>query len=332
MQIRAAALLVVAIAIASTLSAADTVKQDDNFGAGRQAFEAGEYVRAAQLLQQAAAKSPGDAEIHLWLARTYYESQQRDAAIASAERAVELNPQSSTYHEWLGKVYGEKADHAAMFSALSLARKAHKEFEKAVELDESNFSARQALIEFECAAPGIAGGGEDKARVQIEKITSLDAAEGHYAAGNCRRQKKDFVAARMEFQMAIANHPRSPNLIYDIGDYAMKQSDAEMLFAVADQGESLEPADPRGKFYRAVGFVLKHERLDEAQRLLRSYLRLAPSRSNFPHAWRAHEYLGNLYEQQGQNSAAIEEYKTALALEPKNHSAREALKRLKNSS
>jgi len=35
-----------------------------------------------------------------------------------------------------------------MFSALSLAKKARKEFERAVQLDEKNFSAYQALIEF----------------------------------------------------------------------------------------------------------------------------------------------------------------------------------------
>jgi len=87
--------------------------------------------------------------------------------VVSAEKAVSLDPQKSLYHEWLGKTYGEKAGHAGMFSALSLAKKARKEFERAVELDERIFSAYQALIEFDCSAPGIAGGGEDKARPEI---------------------------------------------------------------------------------------------------------------------------------------------------------------------
>jgi tetratricopeptide (TPR) repeat protein len=332
MPTKPALFLMITMFMASPFSFAKTIKQDENFEAGRQAYETGEYVRAAQLLRQAAAKSPQDAEIHLWLAKTYYESQQHDAAIASAERAVELNPQSSVYHEWLGKVYGEKADHAAMFSALSLARKAHKEFETAVELDEKNLSARQALIEFDCAAPGIAGGGEDKARAQIEKIAAMDPAEGHYAAGNCRRQKKDFAAAQVEFEKAIASHPSSPNLIYDIGDFAMKRNLPEMLIAVSEEGERADATDPRGTFYRGVALILKQDRLDEAERLLRSYLHRAPMRSNFPHSWRAHEYLGRLYEQQGRNPRAIEEYEIALRLEPKNHSVREALKRLKKGS
>src|SRR5260370_30592509 len=124
-------------------------------------------------------------------------------------------------------VYGDKADHAAMYSELSLAKKTRKEFEKAVELDEKNFSAQQALIEFDCSAPSIAGGGEDKARPEIATLASLDPAEGHYAAGNCRRQKKDFAAANAEFAKSLELRPKSVALIYDLGDHAMKQSQAE---------------------------------------------------------------------------------------------------------
>src|SRR6266481_4751981 len=187
--------------------AADRARRDDSLRAAREAFEASDYSKAATLLQQAAAQNPRDAEIHFLLAKTYYEFQQHDAAIASAEKAVAIDPQSSLYHEWLGKVYGEKADHSSMFSALSLAKKARKEFERAVELDEKNFSAYQALIEYDCSAPGIVGGGEDKARPEIANLASLDPAEGYYAAGNCRRHKKDLATANTEFDKALALHP-----------------------------------------------------------------------------------------------------------------------------
>src|SRR6266852_8519964 len=206
-RMRIRVMLLTAALITSAAVGAETVRQDEGLKAGREAYEASEYAKAAQLLQQAAAQNPRSGEIHLLMAKTYYESQQHDAAIASAEKAVAIDPRSSLYHEWLGKVYGEKAGHASMFSALSLAKKTRKEFEKAVELDEKNFSAHQALIEFDCSAPGIAGGGEDKARPEIAKLASLDPAEGHYAQGNCRRQKKDFTAADAEFAQALELHP-----------------------------------------------------------------------------------------------------------------------------
>ena len=311
---------------------AETVRQDESLKAGREAYEASEYAKAAQLLQQAAAQNPRSGEIHLLLAKTYYESQQHDAAIASAEKAVAIDPSSSVYHEWLGKVYGEKADHAGMFSALSLARKARREFAKAVELDERNFSAQQALIEFDCSAPPIAGGGEDKARTEIARLAAMEAAEGHYAAGNCRRQKKDFAAAEAEFDKALENHPQSADLIYDIGDYGVKHSQPERLVTVADAGEAVVPSDLRGKYYRAVAMVLKKERLEEAETLLREYVEKAPVRSNYPRRGSAHEWLGRLYEDEHKTQAAIAEYEAALELEPKSKNAREALKRLRKSA
>jgi tetratricopeptide (TPR) repeat protein len=309
--------------------AADEPRPAESLKAAHEAYEAGDYPKAAQFLQKAALQNPRDPEIHLLLAKTYYESQQHDAAIANAEKAVALDPQNSVYHEWLGKVYGEKADHAGMFSALSLAKKARKEFERAVQLDEGNFSARQALIEFDCSAPGVAGGGEDKARPEIAKLAALDAAEGHYAAGNCRRQKKDFAAADAEFAKALELHPKSAELIYDIGDYAMKHNQAETLSIVADEGQKVAPSDARAGFYRAVSFVIKNERAEEADRLLHEYAKHAPLRNSFPPPWRLHEWLGRLYENQQKTQAAVEEYEEALKLEPKNKDAREALKRLK---
>jgi tetratricopeptide (TPR) repeat protein len=219
-----------------------------------------------------------------------------------------------------------------MFSALSLAKKARKEFEKAVELDARNFSAQQALIEFDCSAPSIAGGGEDKARAEIAKVAALDAAEGHYAAGNCRRQKKDFAVAEAEFDKALENHPQSADLIYDIGDYGVKHGQPERLLQVAAAGEAVAPADLRGKYYRAVALVLKKERLEEAEMLLREYAERAPVRNNYPRRGSAHEWLGRLYEEGQNTQAAIAEYEAALRLEPKSKNAREMLKRLKKIS
>jgi tetratricopeptide (TPR) repeat protein len=317
-----------ALLLAGTLTAAGNLKQDAPLASAREAYELSDYGKAVQILQAAAAKDAQNAEIQLLLAKTYYELQQRDAAIAGAEKAVALEPGNSVYHEWLGRTYGEKAQHASLFSALSLAKRTRREFETAVKLDGNNFSARQALIEYDCSAPGIAGGGEDKARPQIAELASLDAAEGHYAAGNCRRQKKDFAATDEEFTKALASSPRSAELVYDIGDYAVKRSQPERLLEIADAGELLKPADPRGKFYRGVALILQKEKLQEAEELLKEYLKIAPIRMDFPHPAEAHYWLGRLLQGQGKTQAAESEYETAMKLDSKNKDAREALKKL----
>src|SRR5262249_23823296 len=270
------------VCVGASMLQASNVREDDAVESGRRAYEAGDYTKAAQLLQESATKTPQNGEIQLLLTKTYYETQQHDAAIASGEEAVAIDPKNSSYHEWLGRAYGEKAEHAGMFSGMSLAKKTRKEFDTAVRLDERNFSARQALIEFDCSAPGIVGGGEDKARPNIAKLAEMDVAEGHYAAGNCRRQKKDFTEADAEFTKAVESHPKSINLIYDIGDYAVKHNQPERLVAVANEGEQLVPTDPRGKYYRAVALVMTKTQPGEAERLLGEYLQRAPIRNTFP--------------------------------------------------
>ena len=320
------ALAVIWVGMGSVWATA-TVKQSDAFEAGRRAYEGSDYAKAAAELQAAAAKEPQNGDIQLLLTKSYLELQERDAAINSAERAVAIDPKSSVYHEWLGRAYGEKADHSSMFTAPGLARKTHKEFEIAVQLDEKNYAARQALIEFDCAAPGMVGGGEEKAKPEIEKLKSMDASEWHYALGNCRRQKKDFADADAEFQLALESKPKSAELIYDIGDYAVRRSQAERLMEVAELGAKADSADPRDRFYRAVGLILKNEKLEEAERFLKAYLQEAPKRAGYPRYAVAHEWLGRLHENKGEKEAAAKEYQAALQLDPKSKSAREALKR-----
>ncbi len=321
--------LLAGLCIASTAIAAANVKQEAGLEAGRRAYEASEYTKAILALQTAAAKEPQNGDVQLLLAKSYLELQQHDPAIKSAEKAVAIDPQNSIYHEWLGRAYGEKADHAGWFSAISLAKKTRKEFETAVQLDGGNYSARQALIEFDCSAPGIVGGGEEKALPQIKQLAEMDAAEGHYAAGNCRRQKKDFAVADEEFTKALESNPKSAELLYDIGDYAAKRSQPERLLAVADLGERVAPGDPRRRFYRGVALVLKKENPEEAERLLREYAKIAPTRSGYPRPAAAHAWLGRLFEGQSRMEDAVKEFESALKLDPKNKMAQEALNRLK---
>jgi tetratricopeptide (TPR) repeat protein len=321
--------LLAVLGLASTAMAANVKQEPGLVDAGRRAYEASDYAKAILALQAAAAKEPRNGDVQLLLAKSYLELQEHDPAIRSAEKAVAIDPQNSIYHEWLGRAYGEKADHTSWFSAISLAKKTRKEFETAVQLDGKNYSARQALVEFDCSAPGLVGGGEEKALPQIKQLAEMDAAEGHYAAGNCRRQKKDFAIADEEFRKALESEPKSAELIFDVGDYAIKRSQPERLLVVADMGERVAPGDPRAKFYRGVALVLKKENPEEAERLLSEYAKKAPTRSGYPRPAAAHAWLGRLLEDHNRLEEAAKEFGSALKLDPKNKMAQEALKRLK---
>jgi len=292
------------------------------------AFEKGEYTRAIEILKSAAGSEPNNGDVYVLLARSYLELNQYDAAVNSAEKAVAINPKNSDYHRWLGESYGAKADHASMLSAYSFARKTQKEFQAAVDLDAHNFDAQQDLIEYDCTAPGMVGGGEEKAQPLIEKLMAMDATEGHYATGICRAQKKNYDAADAEFTKALESKPKTAKRVYDIGDYFLQRKNAAKLLVVASAGEELAPHDPRGKFYRGVALILQNEKPAEAEKLLREYLELAPMNSEYPRPWVAHYWLGRLQESRKDPAAARGEYQAALKLNGKYKAAQEALKQL----
>jgi tetratricopeptide (TPR) repeat protein len=305
-----------------------SIAQEAPLDAARQAYEKGEYNEAIEILKVAAGKEPGNGDIYLLLAKSYLESKQYDHAVSSAEKAVALNAKNSEYHQWLGEADGEKADHASMLSAYSWARKTQKEFALAVQLDERNFDAAQDLIEYDCTAPAMVGGGEDKAQPLIQKLLGLDAAEGHYGAGVCKAVKKDFSGADVEYARALESKPKTADRIYDIGDYFLQRGQGEKLLEVATAGEALAPNDPRSKYYRAAGWVLKGEKYPDAEKLLREYLGAGPMRSTYPSPSDVHYWLGRLYAAQKNAGTAKSEYQEALKLNPKYKKAQEALKQL----
>jgi tetratricopeptide (TPR) repeat protein len=302
--------------------------QQASLDAARQAYEKSDYSKAVEILKGAAEKDPNNGEVQLLLAKAYLETQQYDAAISSGEKAIAINPRSSAYHLVLGEAYGQKADHVSMLSAYPLARKTQKEFEAAFQLDDHNFDAAQDLVEYDCTAPGIVGGGEDKAQPVIDKLMTLDPAEGHFAAGVCKAVKKDLPAADIEYGKALDSKPKSADRLFDIGDYFMQRGQGEKVLEVATRGKALAPNDPRVKYYQAVGLILRGENHPETETLLKEYLQEAPKRSMYPAPWYAHYWLGRAYELKKDTASAKNEYREALKLNPKFKKAQEALKQL----
>ena len=302
--------------------------QSNSLDAAKSAYEKGDYNKAIELLKGQAQEQPSNGEIQLLLTKAYLESNQYDNAISSAEKAVSLDPDNSVYHQWLGEAYGQKADHVSMFSAYSWARKTQKEFAAAVQLNDHNFDADQDLVEYDCTAPSMVGGGEDKAQALIQKMMTLDPAEGHFAQGVCKAVKKDYAAADVEYGKALEAKPKTADRIYDIGDYFLQRGQGDKLLQVAAAGEALAPQDPRGKYYQAVGWILSGRKYPEAEQQLRQYLAAGPLRSTYPAPWNAHYWLGRMYAAQKNTAQARSEYQEALKLNAKYKKADEALKQL----
>src|ERR1035441_9057078 len=140
-----------------TASAADSAKD---------MLDAGRIDEAITELGGRLSSAPTDAESSNLLCRAYYALEDWDRAESSCKKALSLDPGNGRFHYWLGRVYGEKADRANLISAPGLAAKMRGELERAVQLNPKDVEARLDLAEFYIDAPGIIGGGEQKAREQ----------------------------------------------------------------------------------------------------------------------------------------------------------------------
>jgi tetratricopeptide (TPR) repeat protein len=271
--------------------------------------------------------SPNDPEAHNLLCRAYFSLGEWDRGISNCERAVSLEPTNSRYHLWLGRVYGEKADKANFITASGLAKKVHMEFETAVQLNPQNVEARADLAEFYIEAPGIVGGGRDKAQAQAQSLVSLDPAKAHWVNARIAEKKKDPIVAEKEYRAAIESSHGSASAwlhlaqFYKHGGRMDDMDDAIRHIASA-------PLDQADVLVDAAHLLLDTNRnLPEANQLLRQYVTSASTVEQAP-AFKAHFLLGTVLEKQGNKQGAAQEYRAALTLAKSFSAAQEALNRV----
>jgi tetratricopeptide (TPR) repeat protein len=293
-----------------------------------QLHNAGRYQDLARALQAAVETQPQSAPLHYWLGRSYYELRDYPRAISSLERATQLAPTHSEYHDWFGKACGRRAQEANPFSAFSLARKAYRAFQKAVELAPTNIEAQRDLIRYLLNAPGFLGGGEDQSLKQIQALSVVDAVDGMLARAEYFVTHKKLDQAAAEYEKVLHTDVRRIGVHMEIAEFYRDRGDAAHMQAAVDAAAKLGPDDARLEYYRGVALILAKQNFDAAEKHLRAYLRSVPDGSQVPPHSSAHEWLGKLYEADGKRDQAVAEYQAALGLDSRNDDVRKALDRL----
>jgi Flp pilus assembly protein TadD len=300
-----------------TASVADSAK--DMLAAGR----IDETI--AQLNSHLSA-APSDAESANLLCRAYFALEDWERAESSCRKAVTLDPGNGRFHLWQGRALGEKADRANPFAAAVLAVKVRGEFERAVQLNPKDVDARLDLAEFYLSAPGIVGGGEDKAREQAQFIATVDSGREHWVYARIAEKKKDATTAEREYRQYIDLSHGDAEAWLNLAIFfrnqkrydEMEQAIVKLSQAPTTKLEVLEESS--GMLYRA------GRSYAFAMELLRRYLATGPVEAAPAH--KAHYLLGTLLEKQGDKEGAAREYRASLALVRNYGMAQQALNRV----
>jgi len=271
-------------------------------------------------------QNPNDADAWLVLGRANYYIERWDDSIEAFERATSLRPNDSATHMWLGRAYGEKASNSNFLRAMKLAGKVREQFERAVQLDSSSVQARSDLAEYYVEAPGVVGGGIDKARTQAEAITKLSPSSGHYLLARIAVKDKKYDEAERQLKLAVERgNEKAPQYWLNLASfYRARSRFAEMEAAIQKAVAGRKDA----VLVDAAEILLRAGRnFSYAAQLLREYIERGVHSEDAP-VFRAHYTLGTLLEKQGDRQGAAKQYRASLALASGFSKAQQALKRV----
>lgn len=292
---------------------------------GMALYESGDMAGARSAFNAALKEDPKNARAAFMLGRSHYAEGAAKQAVKWFEKAIKLDPEQSQYHQYFGEALGESLGDANMLTRMRKAGRVRKSFERAIELDPGNLQARRGLIIYYLRAPGIAGGGRDKAEAGARELTRLDAQMGRRAWVDIYVQYQEFASALREIDVILQDNPDDARAMLTRGVLLTEQAE---YGAAADHFQAWLERDPEqmSAAYQ-LGRVssISGQNLESGEAAMLTYLQHQPGSDEPSLAW-ANYRLGQIYEHMGRSDAARRAYRVAVELDPKHKEARKALK------
>lgn len=275
---------------AAVLAAADLADLD----AAQALVRGRKFDEARQAFEKLHVADPKHGEVNFQLGDLALRRDDTENAVKYFEKAIAAEPQVGRYHRKLGDAYGRSAQKASVFSQFGLAKKCLAAYQRAVAIDPNDLDAHSSLFEYYRQAPGIVGGGMDKARAAAAEIKRLDPDRGRLALVTLYLAEKKNDLAFAEWNEVLKATPDDYMALFQIGRTA----------------------------------ALTGEQLDRGLASLRRCLELTAPPNRPGHA-AAHWRIGHLLEKKKDTAGARTAYETALKLDPKFTPAADSLKKLK---
>lgn len=257
----------------------------------------------------------------------YIDAKHHEAA-QEFERAVRTEDANAVYHLWLGRALGEQAQRANPLKQAMLARRTHGEFSAAVARAPDYLDAREALYTYYVRAPGIMGGGVDKARKEVEEVARRNPYRGGFLRVNLAIQTRDTASAIATYQALVAQYSDSTAPRISLINLLGLQKKFAEAWEALDRLEQVRPTWLLSRY--AAGSLASEsgEQLDRGDKGLREYL-AEPAQVGWPSHAAAHWRLGMIAERRGDSAAARQEFQAALAMDPNLKVAKDALGRVR---
>lgn len=228
-----------------------------------------DYPAAIRLLSNLPVK---DASVNELLGQCYLMSGDYKKATDYLETAAAAETGNSVYSLWLGRAYGHRAETSFVLGAMGWANKSRAALEKAVELDPNNWEAIDDLFDFYVQAPSIVGGGLDRAEKLAARIATRDPAEAAYDRARIAEARKDYAAAERYLKQAADLAPHQPSRYVALAKFCAQHGRFEESDKFFDEARKVGPDVPRVYFAEASTYIQSKRNVDTAKVLLKRYL------------------------------------------------------------
>lgn len=254
--------LVAAVLLAP--AAAQNTPRDD----AEQLFRKTDYKGALAALKS----QPRTPAVLFLEGRCHYYLSDFKQAVETFEKLTQTEPRNGVYMNWLGKAWGRRAETANVFQAPGFASRAREAFEKAVDLDPSQKDSLEDLFQYYLEAPGMLGGGLDKAQRLLPLIKKADPGAYQTAMAQIAEKKRDYSAAEAHLRQAAATVPRLAGKMVELARFLARRGRMKEAEAVFGEAAKIAPNDRERIFAQAEVYVEAKTNQAEARRLLTQYL------------------------------------------------------------
>jgi tetratricopeptide (TPR) repeat protein len=258
--------------------------------------------------------------------RAAHNARKTDEAVSCFERAVALDSTSSLYHLWLGHAYSRQLSSAAFFRKPFIARRSGEEYDVAVKLDPTSIDAAEARLDFFLDAPGIVGGGIDKARAEAARLATLDTYRGSMASAKIAEHEKHWPDAERLYRSLMAEYPDRTPAVDALVTILQNAQRFDEAFTIVDDRLARVPDETASLYNLGRLSAMSGQHLARGEAAMRRFLTLStgdPLRQS-----NAHYRLGMIKEKMGDAPAAAAEYQAAIDLYPRHEPAAAALKKI----
>jgi tetratricopeptide (TPR) repeat protein len=279
-------------------------------------LQAGQADQALALLTPLPSSGPGADQAQNLQCRVRFTLQQWSQAAAECQQAVNLGGKNSDYYMWLGRVLGQQASHANLLSAYGDAKKSLSAMQTAAELNPQNGPALMDLGDYYARAPGIAGGGADKAQAVASQLDHVDPVKAAQLRGDIALAQKNYAAAEQYYKQAATASSAPADEWTVLADFYRGRQQWTDLDAAIQNCITAAPKDKNGgvALYDGAGVLIAANRNPSlAATMLEDYLAGSSLTEEAP-AFIAHIRLSRLKQQLGDAAGAQSELAMAAAM------------------